>query len=482
MTRRSDDRGAALPLFVICLTVLMAMSAFATDLGLLYIERRSAQVSADSGVLGGALDLASGVSAASEASAALVRSNLRTTYTDAEWSALWAACSDPETLTYTGTVLGVATSCISADGFSRYRVMVPEQVVPAAFSQVVGIDEFTASAFAEVELTINGLGGVLPFAVLSSAPSGSLVCLRSSSGGTASPPCSGSETGDFGALEVAQWGNPQYGTEDIPCNLNKGDQLMVNLSVGIDHFVTPYAGTEIIDTCAKPFGPNALSSFQGIGGGLFTGMIAGDTVSNTFFPGRLTLVSGGATQALSYGNSTYHVDDVPLWNYIAYGKVGTVPTNCLRETFDTTVAGSGVAAAETQMAACFADFVAGVSYPSLFDIDVNGDNEPDITSSARYGAVPQFHESSFPTGNSAPLHIKNFRGVFINGVYAGCNGSGCSTVYTPGSGSGVISLPNGNAPVDQITGWLLPEGTLPPNLLENGVSGALGAFQVRLSR
>ena len=480
--RDSDDRGATLPMFAICLAVLLAMAAFATDLGLLFVERREAQSAADAGVLGGALDLASGMTAASEASAALVRTNLDTVYTDAEWTALWAACTDSESLPFKGTVLGTATDCISADGLSRYRVTVPDQVVPSAFAGAVGISQFTAGAFAEVDVSPSGLGGVLPFAVLSSAPSGSLICLRSASGGAATPPCSGTASGNFGALEVAQWGNPRYGTQNIPCNLNKGDQLMVNLSVGIDHFITRYKGMQIIDSCAKPFGPNALPTFQGIGGGLFTGMIAGDNISGSYFPGRLTKTSSARTQALRKQGNTYYVEDIPLWEFIGYGKGITVPGTCTRESFESTVSTLGHATAETQMETCFADFQTGAGYAPLFDLDANNDNEPDIATSARYGAVPQFHETAFPSGASSPLHVKNFRAVFINGVYADCNGTGCSIVHTPGSGSGVISLPNGSAPVDQVTGWLLPDDTLPSSLLENGVLGSLGSFQVRLSR
>ena len=41
--RHTRERGATLPMFALCLVVLMAMSAFATDLGLLYVERRDAQ-------------------------------------------------------------------------------------------------------------------------------------------------------------------------------------------------------------------------------------------------------------------------------------------------------------------------------------------------------------------------------------------------------------------------------------------------------
>ncbi|GJM36866.1 MAG: hypothetical protein DHS20C19_02330 [Acidimicrobiales bacterium] len=475
------DRGATLPMFAICLTVLMAMSAMAVDLGLLFSERRDAQTAADTGALGGALDLANGMDTASEATAALIRSNLSTPYSDAEWISLWTSCTDADHLLFTGEVLGNSTQCISFDGLGVYRVVVPQQEVETAFASVLGIESFSAGAFAEVELTINGVGGVLPFAVLATAPTGSNICMRSSTNGTAVPPCTGSASGNFGALEVAQWGNPAYGTENITCNLNKTDQLTVNLSVGLDHFIRPYAGTEVIDTCAKPFGPNTLSTFQGISGGLWEGMVEGDTVQGTYFPGRLTRGTG-PTQTLRQQGNLYYVDDTPLWEYIPYGKGVTVPATCTRESFDATVAGSGYAAAETQMETCFADFQAGVGFVPLFDIDANGDNEPDITGSARYGAVPQFWESSFPSGNSGNLHIQSFRAVFLNGMFFGCNGSGCSTVYTPGSASGTLTLPNGSSPLDQVSGYLLPNSTLPPELLENGVLGSLGAFQIRLSR
>jgi len=177
MTRHSDERGATLPMFAICLTVLMAMAGFAVDFGLLFTERREAQAAADSGALGGALDLAAGMDTASEATAALIRANLSTTYSDVEWTALWAACVDAEVLTFTGTVLGTSTDCISFDGLGRYRVVVPDQKVDSAFASVLGINSFSTGAMAEAELTINGVGGVLPFAVLGSAPSGSLICM-----------------------------------------------------------------------------------------------------------------------------------------------------------------------------------------------------------------------------------------------------------------------------------------------------------------
>ena len=63
-------------LFGMTLTVLMAMSAFAVDVGMLFAERRENQSAADTGALAGALDLPSGVATASEAAAAIVRDRL----------------------------------------------------------------------------------------------------------------------------------------------------------------------------------------------------------------------------------------------------------------------------------------------------------------------------------------------------------------------------------------------------------------------
>jgi Putative Flp pilus-assembly TadE/G-like len=481
MRRHQSERGAVLPMFVISLTVLLAMSAFAVDLGVLFTERRQAQSSADSGALGGALDLPSGMNAASEATAQLVRANLSTDYTDIEWSALWAACSDPGALKFTGEVLGTGTNCISFDGLGKYRVVLPDQEIEAIFANVVGKDTFSTSAFAEVELTVLGVGGVLPFAVLGSAPSGTEICMRSSTNGTATPPCTGSDSGNFGALQVAQWGNPAYGTELLTCNLNKSDQLLVNLSVGIDHFITPYTGSEVLDTCAKPFGPNTLSTFQGISGGLFEGLVVGDYVQGVGFPGRLTR-GGASAQTVSYKGISYQLDNTPLWAYIGYGKAGSVPPSCTRETFDAAVAGGGAAAGEAQITVCFADYQSGVGFAALFDIDTNDDDIPDIVGSSRYGAVPQFYETSFPSGGSSNLHVSGFRAVYLNGLYFGCNGTSCAISYTPGSVSGVLNLPNGGSPLDQVSGYLLPNSTLPPELVENGVGGSLGAFQVRLSR
>ena len=225
-------------------------------------------------------------------------------------------------------------------------------------------------------------------------------------------------------------------------------------------------------TCSIPF--------QGISGGLLEGMITGHVVSGTSFAGRLTRGSN-AQLGLRRGGSTHFVDNVPLWEYIGYEKGVTVPFGCTRESFDLTVSSSGYAATEAQMAACLTTYAAGSGFADLFDIDADNNGVYDIVGSPRFGVVPQFFELTFPEGASAALHLAGFRAVFINGLYFGCTGQSCSTVITPGSVTGTVSIPNGSSPLDQITGYLLPSEAVPDVLLANGVNGSLGPYQVRLS-
>lgn len=463
----------------IALVVVVIMAAFVADLGMAYSVRRQAQSSADSAVLGGSMDLHLGPSAFTERAASIARTNLEQTYTDAEWRALWAQCTDSEALPLRGTVLGESTECISADVLGRTRVRVPNQQVATAFASVVGMDTMLVNAAAESSLRIPGVGGVLPFAVLASAESGSSLCLRSSTAGQASPPCTGSDSGNFGALESPQYGNPDMGTVGLPCNLNKTDQVAVNISVGIDHYVREHTGNDILDSCSKPFGPTMLNTFQGISGGLWEGMVGGAFVVDRTFPGRLTL-GDGPTRVVRQNSTDHHVDDQPIWEFISPGRAGptsTFPQACARETFDDLPQGQRTA----QVSTCMEAYIASGTTEPLFDLDADGDGDLDIFSTSRFGIVPQFQESSFPSGNGY-LRLSGFRAVYIHGLYFGCSGGGtCSHVLHPGEGDSGITVPNGSSPLDQVTAILLPEHAVGPDLLSGGQTG-MGPYQTSLSR
>lgn len=476
--RSEADRGAVIVILALVLVALMTFAAFAVDLGLGYAERRADQSAADAAALGGGMELADGVQAAVDEATRLVRANLPTSYTDEEWVALWAACTDPAALPFTGTVAGVPTSCVSADGIDTFRVRVPDQTVDLLFAAVVGRRRLAVRAAAEARVA--PAGGVLPFAVLASAPAGSLICLRSATNGQATPPCTGSDQGNFGALQVPQWGNAAKGTEGLPCNLNKSDQLAVNIAVGLDHFIRRWDSTDIRDDCSRQFGPNMIESFQGVSGGLWEGVVAGVAVEGRTFDGLLTRTPH-ATVTLKQGPRTWKVDNRPLWTFIPYGKGGDVPATCTRESIESTLATGGLAAAHAQMDACLRDYAAGGGYATLFDLDEDGDEMPDIATSPRYGVVPQFMETSFPSGNSGWLRIGDFEAVFINQLYFGCNGTSCQTVLEPGTTASTVTVPNGSQPLDQLAGHLIPTAALPSTLVANGPDGSLGPFAVRLS-
>jgi hypothetical protein len=459
-----------------CMVVVLLFAAFAVDLGMLYNERRQDQSAVDAGSLGGALQLPHGTQAAIEEAAAIVRQNLDTTYTDAEWRDLWGSCSDAGHFRFTGTVLGVATTCISVSNLGRVRIVLPPQEVPTAFARVVGIETLRASAGAEASVRPPNPAGVLPFAILVTAADGSQICLRTSTGGQAQPPCDGPSSGNFGALEVPQYGNEEVGTEHIPCNLNKSDQLAVNIAVGIDHFIRPWNGVSVQDTCAEPFGPTMLNTFQGVSNGLFEGLIGGVTVNGRTFPGRVTL-GDNPTRTLRQGTRSWAVDDKPLWEFIPTGKGTTVPASCRRETFDALPADQRTA----NMATCLDQWRSTGPRGVLFDLDADGDDMPDIASSARFGYTPQFLERDFPNGNGF-LRIRKLRAVFLQGMWFGCTGNGrCDAIYHPGEGTATVTIGNGKA-LDQITAFLVPDAALPDVVLENGPGGALGPYSVELTR
>jgi hypothetical protein len=141
---------------------------------------------------------------------------------------------------------------------------------------------------------------------------------------------------------------------------------------------------------------------------------------------------------------------------------------CERESFD---AAPDYATAATQLTTCLTDYDAGSGYDPLFDYDADFSGEPDLISSVRFSIVPQFVETTFPNGNGN-LHIREFRRVYVNDLYFGCDGSGaCSAIVRPGESTSTVSLPNGNSGgLDQVTGHLLPNSSLPEELqvTENG--------------
>ena len=320
-TETSNERGAVAILVGLLSLVLVGMAAFAVDAGARYDSRSGAQAAVDIGLLSGAQDIPFGLDTASERIAEEIRANLDKTYTDAEWDQMWtiSQCSDDGNFDTRGTVGGAVTDCISFDDTGRARIKLPDLEVQTFFAGLFGQETLVVGASAEVFVRYSGIGGVLPFTVLGGAEDGSQLCVRSSSGGTAIPPCDGSTSGNFNALEVSIYGDAAFNTDTIACNTNDNDVFTINVAVGIDHLLRVKTGSGVTDSCAQPFGPNQFYTQTGLGNGLCEGLVAGEAISGSagdvFFAGRLSNVTSlGDTINVVHGSNTHVMDNTPLWD------------------------------------------------------------------------------------------------------------------------------------------------------------------------
>jgi len=226
------------------------------------------------------------------------------------------------------------------------------------------------------------------------------------------------------------------------------------------------------DQCGA-WGANTMNTLTG-NRKLYEGMIAGGSSGGVSFTGRLR---GGPfpKRNLVDGGSSYALDNKPLWQFIPYGKGMTVPSTCTREGFD----GVDGSAATARLYQCLIDYADGSGYAKLFDLkDANGDYA--IVNSPRFGFVPMF--DSLGNGNSW-LRILDFPPVFIQTMWFNCNSWFCGLVFKPGEGTGNMCVPGcgGIQELRQLSALSLPVGSLPAELTDNGPSGSLGPYRVRLS-
>jgi len=470
-TQATNDRGAVAIMVGMLSLVLVGMAAFSVDLGARYDSRRGAQAAVDIGLLSGAQDIPFGLDTASERIASEIRANLEKTFTNVEWNQMWtiSQCSDDGSYDTRGTVGGVVTDCISFDDTGRARVKLPDLEVKTFFAGLFGQDTLIVGASAEAFVRYSGIGGVLPFTVLGGAEDGSQLCLRSSSGGTAIPPCDGSESGNFNALQVSIYGDPDFQTDTIACNTNDQDVFTINVAVGIDHLLRVKTGSGITDSFAKPFGPNQFYTDTGLGNGLWEGLVAGEAISGSagdvFFTGPLSNISSLGDTIDAVHDSTVHtIDNTALWKYIPYGLYDPVdvPESCTRETFEML----SFTDATANIGTCLTDYLLGDyefggetvnDFVPLFteDVDVNG--EFDIEDNPRFAIVPQSLEEVLPRGHKV-VTIAGFKAVWVQGLYYP-NGD-TPIIMEPGQPEASVAIPNGGSPLDQVTGWLLPDSTV----------------------
>ena len=483
------------------LFLLIGFAAVAIDLAVGFNERRQDQTAADVGVMAGAIETLGPNTLIRDKILDFTRRNVIATYSNADWQTRWETCSDPEraTLNASGNNFvpvaapagwSVATlDCISVDAGGFVRVNLPDLEFSTTFGKVLGISELQTSADAIARIANRGGGGILPFGLVSGAGEGTHVCLRDSAGGHAEEPCDGPDAGNFGAIESPHYGTQPGGPTRNCTGSPKKDILAVNIAIGVDHriVVDPdgVIANENRDTCGVMDAgntPDTLNTFTGLSQGLVEGLATGP-------------VPGGHTARLQQGPNPKRnvhgasLDDKPLWRYIDPAVQSTagddIPPECERSTFDNSVHpdfdwdGDGTLdrpESWEHLSACLTTYVNGnggshpAPYTSVLFLDT-------LNESPRFAYVPQFHESSFGSGNEW-RHVARFKATWLQATW--WKKGGTIDVFHPGEAGSFPS--SGNWSLIQLSGIVIPDTTLPTELRGAAASGGINPYVTELYR
>jgi hypothetical protein len=464
----NSDKGVAAILVGASLVLMMGMAAIAVDLGRGFNERRQDQTAADMAVMSASVDALSGVVAIRDTSLQFVRNNLDTTYSAAEWQAMWEGCTDPNRNTGGFAFQSVpppagwsSLDCISVDPAGYIRVKVPDQIVGTTFGRVIGTNQINTNAAAIARLGPRSDGGILPFGVTAAAGTADHVCLSSGPTGLAIDPCEGASSGNFGTLKSPLYGNPDMGTPENCTSSPLSDVLALNIAIGLDHLVTlapsTAAATEIRDVCFN-FGVNTLLTDVGFpNNGAEEGLV-GPLPSFSPAGAKPRLAQGPSADLVTRFGKT--VNNKPLWEYIDSSLTDSdIPASCVRSSFDNSNPvfdwdGDGNddnPGSWQHLEKCLADYRSGGYTTVMFS--------QAIGTSPRFGYVPQFHESSLGSGSSW-LHIKSFRATWLQGTW--WKKGNDWQAFHPGEACSSCSASGYN--MKQLSAFLLPDNALPQDL------------------
>lgn len=393
------DRGASAVVVAGALIMIMGIAAIAIDGGMAFSERRQAQTAVDFAALGALQAAISCASAsgcdeptaadagASEAQA-IVAENLPGR------SIVWNTCTDPNPLAR----VAPSNACVSfTHTFDEARVVLPDDVLDTSFGGVIGQDTVTISADAQAGQKIDSSALVVPFAF---SP-GPHFCLWENQAPQTTPPCSGPSSGNFGILDIAVYGNPQYGTTENCGTGGSGPRLVSNIEVGTDHVLAVYSSGDAVvndqDACPNlSESPNEVEVQTGSG---LTRDISNALIEND--PTARLRCDTGSISCVTIRDTS--LDDTGLWQYLTPGACGaTAP------------------ATREDMKACLENWTSGVIFTDA------------IADNPRFVAVPVL--PTFP-GSGFGMHlIDGFEPVYLETVYAGqCTGSDqCDLMFSPG--------------------------------------------------
>jgi hypothetical protein len=414
---------------------------------------------------------------------AVARVNLTVTYSDAQWTAQWAACADPDRDVSLYPNVSAATPCVSFNnGYTRIRVRVPTQTIVTTFARVVGINSLSTSAGAEAQIEPPAGGGVLPFGIVGfNSDLTNQVCLTVGGG------CGGSNSDTLRALDSPLVGNPQYGGVRSCRPANFGQRIEYAAAMGLDHLlVVKGASPTRLDDCdvetpntvyAEALQGTKLTDFVN---GLRLGLISGPAVGGTYpdnKPARFRRIPSGFPGWETRQVAGVTLDNRPLWEFIPTSLASpAIPVSCQRSNFSA-IDGVSVPGGKAKMQTCLADYINGGYTQPMFTrrSASNPDALYDIQLSSRLAFVPSLPNGCCPDSGLGQAAIQSFNMVYLQTIYLNANDS---SLFEPGEGTTALAMPQ----FDGLSALRLKDSMVPPSVLSSGPNGSLRGAKVSLFR
>lgn len=483
---RRDDRGATAIFLAMTLLLLIGVAAVAIDLAQGWNERRQDQTSVDIAAVAGALSYGESNTSVADEVMAAARENLDTTYSNAEWDALWTGPTcvwEPPNTAFirADSSLG-PIDCIGLHPDFVW-VRLPDQLVNTSFGGVIGFNSLSTRAEATVTLLGDAAGGALPFAIRGNAGSGE-VCLDT--GPNPEDPCDGNESGSFGNIAPPLFGNEALNTSPSCSSQSSANNFVPeSIAMGIDHILWEFTGTawgnagwdpddntsnndvrsnsdthldECIDvgeSIAKakdgvPINTVYIDTGNSTKDDVTEGMITGTGFSDGK-DARLTRTTNGVTREV-HG---YELDNNALWDFLIDESVHGV-SGC----DGTTIRGlATIDEKNDAMRTCLEN------YPSSGGIQLFTDG---ILETPRIGVAPRLWHNNLGSGITF-RPIQSFDVIYIHGIWF--KDGGDIVPFFPGDGN--VSFSDGTMPIEQVTAYLLHD-----DMVSDEVHTKLGGFAV----
>ena len=501
-----NERGSAAVIVSAGLILLIGMASVVVDLGAGFNERRQDQTAADLAALAGAVNYLDTTQAVGEV-LEVARQNLDTDFasaTDPDWVAMWDGCTDTDRpanftpLPKPSYWPSVGTfDCISKSSNSL-RVRIPTQSVDTSFATLLGADTVDTFAVAQSTIVQDEDGkGLLPFVVRGGEAAGE-VCLNSNTSGKVTDPCLGAQHGSFGSILSPHFGSTRLNTTP---QCDALDLLLAeNIASGVDHLIDTYsngaltypisgepdakatvqASNVVVDLCEVINGvamqlDQPTENINGVllNPGFPINEVTEGMVSGTSYTPLLQQTGGNTTRVIRDGNTAIALDSTPLWDYLLPGS-SSVVTSCNRAVIE---AHATLDDRTSAMSQCLTDHITTVGAGVIFDDSIND--------APRFGWAPQLWHTDLSAQKWYP--VNRYRNVYIAGTFYNCNAGSCEVVFYPGDPdvSPLCDVAGMNCkPVNmnQLTGFLLPEGAISDAVLQTFPGGSLGPFKVSLEK